>query len=286
MLIDLHIHTNFSSDGEFSPLEIYKEIKKRGVSLFSITDHNSIDGVLDLYSKVDIADNISFIPGVEFSCKFKGEEIHLLVYNFPLNDERVTYLIDKFKELKIEQAVKRVYKLKELGFKVDVEEVLKESNEKGISGVTFLNVLKKYPENREKLFDYLEGDKSDSPYTNFYFDFFRKGGYAYVDADLLDYIETVNLLKDEVLVIAHPGLYPKSMIKDLIIDGIKGVEVYSSYHNDKFQNEFLLFAEENNLVATIGSDFHGPNIKPDVDFINFELETNKQQKIKNLLKIL
>ena len=43
-IIDMHIHTN-ASDGTYTPQEVARETKKRGISIFSITDHDSIKSV-------------------------------------------------------------------------------------------------------------------------------------------------------------------------------------------------------------------------------------------------
>ncbi|MFR4583085.1 PHP domain-containing protein [Clostridium cadaveris] len=40
--IDLHMHSNFSDDGELTPQEIIDNAIKNGMDIISITDHNSI----------------------------------------------------------------------------------------------------------------------------------------------------------------------------------------------------------------------------------------------------
>ncbi|KAA0258060.1 PHP domain-containing protein [Deferribacter autotrophicus] len=278
MLIDLHIHSNFSSDGERKPSEIYEIIKTKKINIFSITDHNTVKGVRNLLKSVKNG-SVMFIPGVEFSCSFEGYEIHLLSYGFNHLDERYDFLEDNFKKIKREQAIRRTRKLQEIGFILNVEEVLEEAGEKAASGVTFLNVLKRYKENRQKLYDYLEGDKSNSPYTNFYFDFFRKGGFAYVEIKLLDYFEVVNILKDTFLVLAHPGLYPEELIGKLLIESVDGIEAYSSYHDIEQSQRFVRLASDKGLVVTCGSDHHGKNIKPNVEFINYELPFDVESRL-------
>ena len=44
MKIDLHMHTT-ASDGEYSPTEVVKMVKEKGLEIFAITDHDTTSGV-------------------------------------------------------------------------------------------------------------------------------------------------------------------------------------------------------------------------------------------------
>ena len=41
-IIDIHTHTNFS-DGELSPSQLLTEAEKMGLSVFSVSDHNTVE---------------------------------------------------------------------------------------------------------------------------------------------------------------------------------------------------------------------------------------------------
>ncbi len=267
---DLHMHSTYSSDGQHSVSELIEFVKDANVDLFSITDHNNFEAANEVVNEFSISNNfvknaLNFISGIEFSTYFKGNEIHLLAYGLSLQSDNVYKIIDEFKKNRLKQTELRVYNLKKLGFDIEFEDIIKESGGKTASGVTFLKVLKKKEKNLPMLHEYLHGDKSDSPYTKFYFDYFFKGGLAYVDISLLNYKDVVNRLKNEsVLVIAHPGLYPKDVLAHLIIDGIDGIEVYSTYHNNNQIEFFKQTAENLDLIMTSGSDFHGEDIKPGI----------------------
>ena len=47
--------------------------------------------------------------------------------------------------------------------------------------------------------------------------------------------------------------------------GLQGLEVYTSYHDEEQARMYLALAGEFDLVATAGSDFHG-SIKPHIPF--------------------
>ena len=51
-MIDLHIHSS-ASDGTFSPEEVYGKILESGVTFFSLTDHDTVAGIPEIYKVLD-----------------------------------------------------------------------------------------------------------------------------------------------------------------------------------------------------------------------------------------
>ena len=69
---DLHVHTNFSKDGESSVEDILRQAETVGLDVIAITDHDCVDG-----AKKALASNSSIlvIPGIEVSTR----QGHLIV---------------------------------------------------------------------------------------------------------------------------------------------------------------------------------------------------------------
>jgi predicted metal-dependent phosphoesterase TrpH len=89
--LDLHNHTNYSSDGVLPPAALLNMAKQRGLDCLAITDHDSVRGALEAAS-LALADPTlpRVIPGVELTTRV-GEIIGLYVSEdipkrLPLNE--------------------------------------------------------------------------------------------------------------------------------------------------------------------------------------------------------
>ena len=63
--IDLHTHST-CSDGTLSPSEVVKLAKEKGLSAIALTDHDTIDGLVEAI-ETGRAIGIEVITGIEFS---------------------------------------------------------------------------------------------------------------------------------------------------------------------------------------------------------------------------
>ena len=95
--IDLHMHSNLS-DGAYEPTELVRKAYDAGLSIISLTDHDSINGIKDaiMYGKEL---GVEVITGMEISTDLDDKEIHLLAYFIDIeNDELTKYLISPRKK--------------------------------------------------------------------------------------------------------------------------------------------------------------------------------------------
>lgn len=270
-ILDLHMHSSYSDDGEFSPKELLDLGKKAGLSCLSITDHNCVKGVSEAQS-LSGQYGIRVIPGVELDCMYEGRGFHLLGYGFDYT-KPVFAEIEQSILIQEQAAAKQKIRLFQsaTGIPLSADEVLSGAKNGIVTGELIAEILlqrQDAPEH-EQLWPYLEGGaRSDNPYVNFYWDYFAQGKPAYVPIHFISLAEGVKLLHDAggIAVLAHPGQNLQSdyaFLEQIIKTGIDGIEAYSSYHSNVEAALFDEFAQQHGLLVTCGSDFHGKT-KPSI----------------------
>ena len=108
--VDLHIHTN-ASDGSDSPALLLQKLKKAGITTFSITDHDTITGAVEMESLV--TPEFRFIRGIEFSCETPVGKCHILGYGFDPQDPLFRAALEEGAVLRREKLLSRLRYLEE-----------------------------------------------------------------------------------------------------------------------------------------------------------------------------
>jgi len=274
--VDLHIHSNKSSDGTYPPCDIIEMARKTGLKALSISDHDTVAAYPEALICGEDA-GVEVIPSMEVTTIFKDREFHMLLPFLDWKNRYVKDLESGIIERRLEEAKERVDKLIDLGFPITWDEVLEASAPFAPLGVTIAQVVLEKKIRSKKSGMQRSGALSNrffDPYI-FYQNYFMEGKPAWVprrNVDILDVLEIVPKTGG-VPVIAHPGaFFQRATEKDIAVlkeHGLQGIEVFSSYH-DKNQIQFYKkIAEKYDLVKTAGSDFHG-EIKPHIAFGSVE----------------
>lgn len=244
MKYDLHVHTDYS-DGVLTPKEVVDLAIKRNLDGIAITDHDSIKGVKKSIAYASNFEDFNVIPGIEFSCIYRDEEVHILGYFIDIENK---YLLEATKEFRIsrkERAKKIIENLKNMNMNIEFEDVFKEGDREFIGRADIARELvkKSYVKTTQEAF---------SKYLN-------RGKPAYAKRFHLGVEKTIKLIKEAngISVLAHPGLLKDHSIVDYCIEkGIEGIECIHSKHSKSDTEKFKKIAENNNLIITGGSDFH------------------------------
>jgi 3',5'-nucleoside bisphosphate phosphatase len=267
-MIDLHIHTDASSDGVHSPREVFDMARAVGIRALAFADHNSTANV-DEGLRLSKDYSIPFVPAIEISSGHRDQDVHLLGYFVDHRSSVLTDFLTRCLEESALQTGRRVELLSAAGFVLDTADVLNESAGRPPTGTSFLSALIKRPENRdnESLARYTAGDRCASPSLFFYQDYLAGGRPAYVPLAASATGVVIELIRAAggIPILAHPGAYPDSIVREVIDMGVLGLEAYSGYHDAAASARFAHLCRRHALLITAGSDFHGKAIKPDIE---------------------
>jgi len=241
LAVDLHVHTNFS-DGKLSPEEAVRRAENRGLKGLSITDHDTVGGVEPALKR---ARRLELVPGVELSTVTDDEEIHILGYYVDYKNFYLLSFLDKLSRARVNRLEEILTRLAELGYGLEGEKELKKISNPGRMHVARALVKEGFVADTDEAFALL----------------LKKGRPAYVPRYKISPEEGVELILQArgLPVIAHPiDLQDISWVERLQKKGLVGIEVYHPRHPLIFTDYLLRLTREKDLIATGGSDCHGP----------------------------
>lgn len=261
--IDLHMHSMYSDDGEYTPTQLVNMCHDAGIKIMAIADHNWIKANKEASERCKEL-GMTYIPAIEIDCTYKGINLHVVGYG--IDDSEVFNKLGESIETQEQTcSIKKLELTNKLGFELTKDQLDALSTNGVYTGEMFAEALLKdlrYTES-DLLKPYREGGKrSDNPYVNFYWDYYAQGKPCYTEIKFPTLEETIKLIKEHggVSVLAHPGNNLKGQFEvfdEMVKLGIDGVECFSSYHPEEVNNYFYNKAKELNVLYTCGSDFHG-----------------------------
>lgn len=261
--IDLHMHSMYSDDGEFTPTQLVDMCHDAGVKIMAIADHNWIKANKEAANRCKELGMI-YIPAIEIDCTYKGINLHVVGYGID-GSEVFNKLGESIETQEQTCSLKKLELTNKLGFELTKDQLDALSTNGVYTGEMFAEALLKDPRYNDS--DLLEpyregGDRSDNPYVNFYWDYYAQGKPCYTEIKFPTLEETIKLIKEHggISVLAHPGNNLKGQFEvfdEMIKLGLDGVECFSSYHPEEVNKYFYNKAKELNVLYTCGSDFHG-----------------------------
>lgn len=262
--IDLHMHSKYSDDGEFTAEELVNKCKEAGVSIMAIADHNSVKAIDEEIAACEKA-GITCIPAVEIDCTYKTVNLHVVGYGIDYHREDIKALEENVLNQELACSQKKLELTNQLGFHL-VKADLDALSANGVwTGEIFAEALlsKEEYQDHELLKPYRPGgSRSDNPFVNFYWDYYAQGKPCYTKIVYPTLKETIDLIHQAggKAVLAHPGNNLKGQFEifdEMVKLGLDGVEAFSSYHSKEAIDYFYEKGKEYNLLITSGSDYHG-----------------------------
>jgi 3',5'-nucleoside bisphosphate phosphatase len=247
--VDLHTHT-IASDGTLRPCELVAEAARRGVRVLAVTDHDSTNGLAEAIETARQHPPLTIVPGIEINCDVEGAEIHILGYCMDYEAAWFQDFCRAQREERRARVHRTVERLADLGLPIDVERVfaLVQEGSAGRPHVARVMLELGYVKSVREAFDR----------------YLAAGRPAHVPRRKLTPEDAVRLLRKAggVPVFAHPGLADRDeLVPSLVAAGLMGIECYYSEHSPAQRGAYLDLCREHGLIATGGSDFHGPQVR-------------------------
>ena len=251
-MIDLHSHT-LHSDGQRTPDELLGEAAAAGLTVLSLTDHDTVSGVADA-TRAATQRGIRLVPGIELSCELHGREVHVLGHFLDPLSPGLVRLAEEMLAERRERMEKMVERAQAAGFAaVTMERVIASSGGENLG--------------RPHLARALVGCGHAASVKDAFDRFLRPDGLLYVDRRRLPVGEAVRLVREAggTTSLAHPGAngISRQELKVCADVGLDAVEAHHPDHVPTQAEAYERWAAGLGLLVTAGSDYHGPAVQPD-----------------------
>lgn len=248
---DLHCHS-VVSDGTLTPEALATRAKANGVELWALTDHDEIGGQQRARSAA-LALGMPYLTGTEISVTFAGTTVHIVGLGFEPDDAALKAGLAATRGGRTERAMEMSEGLARVGIDGAFEGALRYvGNPELISRTHFARYLVEAgvcADTHEVFRKYLvEG---------------KPGFVPHRWATLGNAVGWITGAGGEA-VIAHPARYKFSPTEEYALFtefkqlGGRGVEVVTGSHSASEAARYTETALEFDLLASRGSDFHGP----------------------------
>ncbi len=251
-MIDLHSHT-LHSDGQRTPVELLAEASAAGVTILSVTDHDTVSGLLECAAAA-AERGVRFVPGIELSCELHGREVHLLGHFLDPRSKGLARISVEMLSERRERMERMVLRAQELGLRgVTMERVTSHSGGENLGRPHLARAL-------------IECGHAASIKEAFE-KYLKTRGALWVDRRRLGLPEAIALIHAAggTASLAHPGANKVSQqeLKGLAPLGLDAVESLHPEHVPTQVEAYQRWAHALGMLVTAGSDYHGPVVQPD-----------------------
>ncbi len=247
---DLHTHST-ASDGTLTPTELVTRAAQAGVQTLALTDHDCVDGLQEGQQAAS-REGLRLINGIELSVTWARRTIHIVGLDIDPTHTPLLAGIKRARDYRLARAEKMATRLAEKGIEGALEGAKKLANGQILSRTHFAHFLVE------------KGHAKDT--RQVFKRFLVSGKPGHVAGNWATLEEAVSWITNSggVAVIAHPARYKLTRTKLFkLIDEFKqyggtAMEVLSGSHSQRESELMGRYAREAGLLASAGSDYHGP----------------------------
>lgn len=247
---DLHSHST-ASDGTLSPRELVQRAHEAGVDVLALTDHDTLSGIAEAAKEAGEL-GLVLVPGVEISVSWGGQTVHVLGLNVDPGAPGLQQGLARLQEY-------RGWRAEEIGRRLE-----KAGIPGSFEGARAL--VKGTLVGRTHFARFLVQAGHAGDVREVFRHFLVKGKPGHVRGEWASLEEALEWIADAggIAVVAHPARYrmTRSKLRRLLGEfselGGMGLEVVSGSHSRDECFTMARHARDFGLLASAGSDYHGP----------------------------
>lgn len=241
-----------ASDGTDSPVQLAEKVKAAGIQVFALTDHDTVTGTEQLAKY--LPEGVTFIPGIEFSCRMASGKCHILGYYCDTLHPAFRDALTQGAALRKAKLEKRIDFLREKGMCFPEDELNRLYQIPSVGKPHLGNLMVRYgyaPDRQTAITEVINGCATESS---------RIAAKTAV---------TAILASGGIPVWAHPlggegekEIGPEQfskMLGELTGYGLMGLECWYSKYPLPVCERLAETAQEYSLLISGGSDYHGTN---------------------------
>jgi len=258
--VDLHTHSTFS-DGVLSPEELVRRAEGKRLAAIALTDHDTTGGLARARAAAADLPNLQFIPGVEVSAKFPGGTLHILGLGIDEHAGPMSALTERVAASRRQRNPKIIARLQQLGLDITMDDVTATANSRRTEAAEAEIVSRLHIAETLRRKGHVR--TTDEGFRRFV----GTGAPGFVEKERPAPRRVIAAIRESagVAVLAHPPQLNyanraqlERILRDLIGDGLNGLEVYHTDHSPEQVRLYLDLARRFDLAVTGGSDYHGP----------------------------
>jgi 3',5'-nucleoside bisphosphate phosphatase len=247
-VIDLHLHTT-ASDGLLTPEALVARAAEAGLTVFSITDHDTVGGLAPSRAAAARC-GLRLVNGIEITAVEKERDIHVLGYFFDADSLHLSRFLETQRRDRMRRVGEMAVRLRDLGVAIDVAPLLARAEGGASVG-------------RPAIADALVAAGHAADRTDAFARLLGRGRPAFVPRQGAAAAQVIGVIHQAggIASLAHPALLElDDQIPALAAAGLDALEVWHSDHSAEHSAHYATLADRLQLAKSGGSDYHGDGL--------------------------
>ena len=245
-MIDLHTHTT-ASDGRCTPAELVARAAAAGVTVLSVTDHDTVAGC-EAAAEACRAANIEFVTGIEITAVRDQADVHVLGYFIDPQSPALRVFLTEQRQRRFDRVGQMIARLARVGLRLDADAILRPavddpSRAVGRAWIARALVAAGYVETTNEAFA----------------TWLSRGRPGFVPREGAAPDNVIARIHDAggLASMAHPGLIGRdNWIPGLAASGLDAIEAYHTDHDADAIARYRAMAHRLTIAVSGGSDYH------------------------------